>query len=57
MDKLHLARTKPLVFNSRSGCLYAVQLPWFETKLPNLKLKARSNQHLGFLLLDITHSA
>jgi len=32
---------KKTVFNSRSGCLIALQLHFFKTKLPNLKLKTQ----------------
>jgi hypothetical protein len=41
------------VFNSRSGRVFATQLPCFEAKLPNLELKTRSKQLLGFLPIDI----
>jgi hypothetical protein len=42
-----------LVFNFRSGCVHAMHLYYFETKLPNLKLKTRPKQLLGSLPLDI----
>jgi hypothetical protein len=41
------------VFNSRSGCVHAMYLHVFETKLPNLKLKTWHKQLLGSLPLDI----
>jgi hypothetical protein len=54
MDKLQLTgRNLGQVFNSRSGCVYAIQLHCFETKLPNLMLKPRPKQLLGYLPLDI----
>ncbi len=54
MDKLQLTgRNLGQVFNSRSGSMRAMQLLYFETKLPNLMLKNRPKQLLGFLLLDI----
>jgi hypothetical protein len=41
------------VFNSRSGCVQAVQIHcWFKIKQSNLKLKTQDNQLLGSLLLD-----
>ncbi len=57
MDELqlkgqHLGR----VFNSRSGCVRAMQLPCLETKWPNLKLKTRPKQLVGSLPLDIAFS-
>ncbi len=41
------------VFNSRSGRVCPTQLPCFEAKLPNLELKTRSKQLVGFLPIDI----
>jgi hypothetical protein len=41
------------LLNSRSSCAHAVQLWCFETKLPNLKLKTRPEQLIGYLPLDI----
>ncbi len=41
------------VFNFSSGCVHAMQLYFFETKLPNLKLKTRPKQLLGSLPLVI----
>jgi hypothetical protein len=41
------------VFNSRSGRVCASQLPCFETKRPNLELKARPKQLVGSLPIDI----
>jgi hypothetical protein len=35
-----------LVFNSRLGCVHAMQLHCYETKQPNLKLKTRPKQLL-----------
>jgi hypothetical protein len=52
MDKLQLAVQK-LGANSRSSCVCAMQLRYFETKLPNLKLKTQLKQLLGSLPLDI----
>jgi len=43
-----------LVLNSRSGRVHAMQLPCFETRLPNLELKTQPKQLLGYLPLDIT---
>ena len=42
-----------LVFKFRRGCLPAFQLYYFETKLPNLKLKTRPKQLLGSHPVDI----
>ncbi len=42
-----------LVFKFRRGCLCAIQLYYFETKLPNLELKTRPKQLLGSLPVDI----
>jgi hypothetical protein len=54
MDKLQLTgRNLGRVFNSRSGCLCAMQLCCFGTKLPNLMLKTWPKQLLGYLPLDI----
>jgi hypothetical protein len=38
-----------LVFNSRCGCVHALQLHRYETKQPNLKLKTRPKQLLDLL--------
>jgi hypothetical protein len=55
MDKLQLTGQNMVrVFNSRSACMDAMQLLYFETKLPNLMLKTRPKQLLGSLPLDIT---
>jgi hypothetical protein len=41
-DKLQLrGQNLGQVFNSRGGCVHAMQLHCFETKLPNLELKTR----------------
>ncbi len=54
MDKLQLTgRYLGRVFNTRSGCVCAMQLHCFETKLSSLMLKNRPKQLLGSLLLDI----
>jgi hypothetical protein len=54
MDKLELTgRNQGRVFKFRRGCLHAIQLYYFETKLPNLKLKTRPKQLLGSLQVDI----
>ncbi len=51
MDLLELTgQNLGRVFNSRSGFLRAIQLCYFETKLPNLMLKTRHKQLLGYLL-------
>ncbi len=50
MDKLQLTgRNLGRVFNLRSGCVCAMQLSCFETKLPNLMLKTRPKQLLSSL--------
>ncbi len=41
------------VVNSRSGYVTATQLPFFEMKQPNLKLRIGPKQYLGSLLLDV----
>jgi hypothetical protein len=57
MDKLQLTgRNLGRVFNSRRGCVRAMQLRCFETKLPNLLLKTRPKQLLASLPLDIALS-
>jgi hypothetical protein len=38
------------VFNSRSGCKYAMNFLGFVAKLPILKLKTRPKKLLGYLL-------
>jgi hypothetical protein len=54
MEKLQLTgQNLGRVFNSRSGCLSAMQLPCFETKRSALKLKTQPKQLLGYLPLDI----
>jgi len=54
MDKLLLkGQNLCRVFNSRSGCVCAMQLHCFEAKLPDLMLKAQPKQLLGSLCLDI----
>ncbi len=54
MDKLQLTGLNlGRVFNSRSGCVCAMQLLCFETKLPYLMSKTRPKQLLGYLPLDI----
>ncbi len=47
-------RNQGRVFKFRRGCLHAMQLHYFETKLPNLKLKNRPKQLLGSLPVDIS---
>jgi hypothetical protein len=49
MDKLKglTGRNLDRVFKFRRGCLHALQLYYFETKLPNLKLKTQPKQLLG----------
>jgi hypothetical protein len=44
------------VFNSRTGCMCAMQLQSFETKLPNLKEKNWDKQLLGSVPFDIALS-
>jgi hypothetical protein len=39
------------VFNSRSGCMYAICFCCYEAKQPNIKLETRPKQLLGSLLL------
>jgi hypothetical protein len=52
MDKLQLTgRNLGQVFNSRSGCLYAIHLCCYKAKRPNLKLKTLPIQLNGFLSL------
>jgi len=54
MDKLRLARQNlDQFFNSGCGCVRAMQLPCFETKLASLKLKTLPKQLLGSLPLEI----
>jgi len=54
MDKLKLTgRNLGRVFKFRWGCLNAIQLYYFKTELPDIKLKTRPNQLLGSLPLDI----
>jgi hypothetical protein len=48
MDKLYLiGRNLGQVLNSSSGCVHALLLYFFETKLPNFKLKTQPKQLLG----------
>ncbi len=48
MDKLQLTgRYLGRVFNTRSGCVCAMQLNCFETKLSSLMLKTQPKQILG----------
>ncbi len=52
MDKLHrTGQNMDRVVNSRSGYVPATQLPFFEMKLPNLKLRIGPKQNLGSLPL------
>ena len=54
MDKLKLTgQNLGRVFNSRSGCMYAMQLWCCESGRPNLKLKTQPKQLLCSLPLDI----
>ncbi len=54
MDKLQLTgRNLGRVFNFRSGRVHAMHLLCYGVKLPNLKLKTRPKQLLGYLPLDI----
>jgi hypothetical protein len=54
MDKPQPAgQNQGRVFNFRSVCVHAMQLRCSETELTNLKLKTRSKQLLGSLLLSI----
>ncbi len=54
MDKLQLTgRNLGRIFNSKSGHVHALQLPFSETEQPNLKLKTRPKQLLGSLPLVI----
>ncbi len=41
------------IFNTRIGRIHVTHLFGYEAKLPNLKLKARPKQLLGYLSLDI----
>jgi hypothetical protein len=55
MDKLWLkGRNLGRVFSFTSGRVHALRLYFIETKLPNLKLKARAKQLLGSITLDIS---
>ncbi len=42
-------------FTFKSGRMHAKHLCCYETKLPNLKLKTKPEQYLGYLQLDTTH--
>ena len=54
MDKLQLTgQILGRVFYSRNGCIYTVDLCWYEAKLSNLKVKTRPKQLLGSLPIDI----
>jgi len=54
MDKLQLAgRNLGRVFNSRSGCMCAWHLFFYEAKQPNLKLKTMTKQLLHSLPIAI----
>jgi hypothetical protein len=54
MDKLLLSgQNLCRVFNFSSGRVRAMQLYFFETKLPNLKLKIQAKKLLGSLTLVI----
>jgi hypothetical protein len=54
MDKLQLTgRNLGQVFNIRSGHLYADAFLVSLVKLPNLQMKTRPKQFLGYLPLDI----
>ncbi len=54
MDKLQLTgQNLGWVFNFRCGRAHAVHLYCCEVKLPNLKMKTRPTQLLGYLLIDI----
>ncbi len=54
MDKLNLTgRNLGRVFKFRRGYLHVIPLYYFETKLPNLKLKTWPKQLLGYLPVDI----
>ncbi len=54
MGKLQLAgHNLSRVFNLRSGHLHATHLWCYRLKLPNLKLKTRPKQLIGFPPLDI----
>ncbi len=57
MDKLHrTGQNLDRVVNSRSGYVPATQLPFFEMKQPNLKLRIWPKQLLGSLPLDVLFS-
>jgi hypothetical protein len=54
MDKLQLTgQNLGRVCNFRSGRVHAMHLHCYGVKLPNLKLKTRPKQLLGYLPLDI----
>jgi hypothetical protein len=54
MDKLQQeGQNLGRVFNSRCGCIPGMTLHFYEAKLPNLNLKTRLRQLLGYLLLNI----
>jgi hypothetical protein len=58
MDKLQLTgQNLGRVFNSRSGCMCAMHLCYYEAKLPNLKLKTWPKQLLGSLPITFALSA
>jgi hypothetical protein len=58
MDKLRLTgQNQGRVFNFRSGHLHFAKLLVLSVKLPNLQLKTRLKQLLGYLPLVIAHPA
>ncbi len=58
MDKLQLTgQNLGRVFNFRYGHLQAEHFWCYQVKLPNLNLKTRPKQLLGFLPLVIAHPA
>jgi hypothetical protein len=58
MDKLQLTgQNLGGVFNSRSGCMCAMHLCFYEAKQPNLKLKTWPKQLLGSLPITFALSA
>ncbi len=53
-DKLQLSgQDLGRVFNSKNGCVHAMQFICFETKLPNLNLETQPKLLLGYLPLGI----
>jgi hypothetical protein len=54
MDKLQrTGQNLGRVFNFINGRVHAAHILCYRVKLPNLKLKTRPEQLLGYLLLDI----